>query len=149
MSVSYWQITAVAVGGLVLFVGGYQYAAALYSEDIAALRADYAEHTQALEREYREKEKAATAALSAAWTERDKALADAIDLRADAERVRSEASAAKRKLSRASSGTCKPEREKLARCVDLLSEGVGLLAEGTELSQRVAIDKDALAALKQ
>lgn len=135
---------ALAVCALI-FWAGYEAASNVYEKDIAELRQDYAERSQALEREYREKERTATEALAAAWQERDKALADAVDLRSDAERVHSEAAAAKRSLSRARAGTCQSERKQLARCADLLAEGVELGAEGSSLSQRVAIDKDALA----
>ena len=42
---------------VVSFVAGYQFAAALYGEDIAALREDYAARAQSLEIKYREKER--------------------------------------------------------------------------------------------
>ena len=52
-----WKMLAVLVLGAAFFVAGYQYAAALYGEDIAALREDYATRAHALEVKYREKEK--------------------------------------------------------------------------------------------
>ena len=42
MRVEVLKIVAVLVVGAAFFVGGYQYAAALYGADIAALREDYA-----------------------------------------------------------------------------------------------------------
>lgn len=141
----HWKFLGALLSVVAIFICGYQYAAALYSRDIAELRRDYAERAAALEEQYREKERSATAALAAAWEERDKALAESADLRADAERVRGEADAAKRTLSRAGASACAAERKQLARCAGLLAEGVDLGAEGARLSQRVAIDKDAFA----
>ena len=126
------------------FFGGYQYAAALYGEDIAALREDYATRAQSLEVKYREKERGYAQSLVDAWEARDKALVRADDLGADLERVRLEADAARRRLSAAAGGACKSEREQLARCAGLLERGAGLVRRGVELSERTAIDKDAL-----
>lgn len=128
--------------------GGYQYAAALYGKDIAELREDYAARAAALEAEYRGKERQGAEAISAAWEERDRAMADAVDLRGDLERVRREGADLRRRLSAAGSDSCDACRAKLAGCVVLLEEGAGLLAEGAGLSQRIAADKDALARLK-
>ena len=127
------------------FLGGYQYAAALYGEDIAALREDYATRAQGLEAKYREKERGYAQSLVDAWEARDKALARVDDLGADLERVRKQAADARSRLSAAASGTCKSEREQLARCTDLVERGAELVRRGVELSERVAIDKDAIA----
>ena len=126
------------------FLGGYQYAAALYGEDIAALREDYATRAQSLEVKYREKERTYAQSLVEAWEERDTALARADDLGADLERVRKQAADAKRRLSAAAGGTCDAEREQLARCAGLLERGTELVRRGVELSERTAIDKDAV-----
>ena len=128
-------------GIVVSFVSGYRYAAALYGEDIAALREDYATRAQALEAKYREKERGYAQSLVDAWEARDKALARADDLGADLERVRKQAAAARRRLS----GSCDAEREQLARCAGLLERGTELVRRGVELSERTAIDKDAIA----
>ena len=133
---------------LVSAFAGYRYAAALYTADIAALRADYAARAAQLEETYRAKEREGAEALSAAWDARDRALADAVDLRADVERVRREGADLRRQLSRADADSCDDCRAKLAGCISLLEEGAGLLAEGSELSQRIAADKDAIAHLK-
>ena len=127
------------------FFGGYQYAAALYGEDIAALREDYATRAQSLEVKYREKERTYARSLVDAWEARDKALARVDDLGADLERVRKQADAARRRLSGAGPDSCKSCREQLARCADLLGRGAGLVRRGVELSERTAIDKDAIA----
>ena len=130
--------------GVALFVGGYRYAAAIYGEDIAELREDYASRAQQLEEKYREKERATAQSLVDAWEARDAALARASDLSGDLDRVRGEAAAAKRRLSANSAVACKSEREQLARCADLLERGTELVRRGVELSERTAIDKDAV-----
>ena len=107
--------------GVALFVGGYRYAAAIYGEDIAELREDYASpRAQQLEEKYREKERATAQSLVDAWEARDAALARASDLSGDF------------------------ERERLARCSGLVVRGAELVKRGVELSERTAIDKDAL-----
>ena len=140
-----WMKAAGSVAaGVGIFVAGYQYAAALYGQDIAELREDYATRAQALEAKYREKERTYAQSLVEAWEARDKALARADDLGADLERVRKQAADAKRRLSAAAGGTCDAEREQLARCAGLLERGAELVRRGVELSERTAIDKDAL-----
>lgn len=141
-----WMKAAGSVAaGVGIFVAGYQYAAALYGEDIAALREDYATRAQSLEIKYREKERTYAQSLVEAWEVRDAALARASDLSGDLDRVRLEADAARRRLSAASAGTCDAEREQLARCAGLLERGTELVRRGVELSERTAIDKDAMA----
>lgn len=144
MSVQVLKVVAVLVLSAAFFVGGYQYAAALYGADIAALREDYATRAHALEVKYREKEKVQYQSLVAAWEERDRALSRVADLGADVDRVRKQAADARRRLSATGAGTCKLEREQLARCADLVERGTELVRRGVELSERTAIDKDAL-----
>ena len=140
-----WMKAAGSVAaGVGIFVAGYQYAAALYGQDIAELREDYATRARELEEQYREKESLANAKVRAAWEERDIALARANDLSDDVARVRLEADAARRRLSAASAGTCDAERKQLARSTDLVERGAVLLQRCVRLSQRVAIDKDAV-----
>lgn len=132
-------------GLIAAFVGGYQFSAALYGNDIAELRADYATRAQSLEIKYREKERGYAQSLVDAWNARDAALARVDALAGDVERVRREADAARRRLSAAAGGTCDAERKQLARCTDLLERGTELVRRGVELSERTAIDKDAMA----
>lgn len=132
-------------GIVVSFVSGYRYAAALYGEDIAALREDYATRAQALEAKYREKERTYAQSLVEAWEVRDAALARADDLSGDLDRVRLEADAARRRLSGAGPDSCKSCREQLARCSGIVVRGAELVKRGVELSERTAIDKDAIA----
>ena len=138
------KYVAVLVASAAFFIAGYQYAAALYGKDIAALREDYATRAQSLEVKYREKERGYAQSLVAAWEERDKALARADDLGADLERVRKQAADARSRLSASAGGTCDAERKQLARCAGLLERGTELVRRGVELSERVAIDKDAV-----
>lgn len=140
-----WMKAAGSVAaGVGIFVAGYQYAAALYGQDIAELREDYATRAQALEAKYREKERTYAQSLVEAWEVRDAALARASDLSGDLDRVRLEADAARRRLSAAAGGTCDAEREQLARCAVLVERGAELVRRGVELSERTAIDKDAV-----
>ena len=139
-----WKFWAGLLGAAALFVGGYQYAAALYGADIAALREDYATRAQALEEKYREKERQNAAAVVAAWDERDRARRDAVDLSVALDRVRDEAAALRRQLSRAPADSCKPCRSRLAECSKLLERGAELLERGAREYQGVAADKDAV-----
>ena len=138
------KTVGVLFAGVAIFTGGYQYAAALYGEDIAALREDYAARAQSLEIKYREKERTYAQSLVDAWEARDKALARVDDLGADLERVRKQAADARSRLSATGAGTCDAERKQLARCAGLLERGTELVRRGVELSERTAIDKDAV-----
>ena len=140
-----WMKAAGSVAaGVMIFVAGYQYAAALYGEDIAALREDYATRAQSLEIKYREKERTYAQSLVEAWEVRDAALARASDLSGDLDRVRREADAARRRLSGAGPDSCKSCREQLARCSGIVVRGAELVKRGVELSERTAIDKEAV-----
>lgn len=138
------KLWATALALCVAFAAGYRYSAALYGADIAALREDYATRAQALEAKYREKERVQYQSLVEAWQARDEALSLVDALNGDIDRVRGEAAAAKRRLSANSAVACKSEREQLARCADLLERGTELVRRGVELSERTAIDKDAV-----
>lgn len=143
---SAWLKPAAAVlAALIAFGAGCRYSAAQADAEISALKEDYATRARALEEKYRESEALANAKLRAAWEERDIALAHASDLSADLERVRKQSDAARRRLSATGAGTCDAERKQLARCADLLERGTELVRRGVELSERTAIDKDAMA----
>lgn len=143
-----WKFIGAAALALSAFIVGYRYAAALYSADIAALREDYATRASALEEKYRAKEQENARAVVAAWEERDRARRDAVRLDGDLERVRDEASALRRQLSRAPADPCTPCRSSLAECAGLLARGSELLERGANLAQEVAADKDAVVELK-
>ena len=138
------KVCATALALCVAFAAGYRYSAALYDADIAALREDYATRAQALEAKYREKERVQYQSLVEAWQARDEALSRVDALNGDIDRVRGEAAAAKRRLSANSAVACKSEREQLARCADLVERGAELVRRGVDLSERTAIDKDAV-----
>lgn len=140
-----WKVWAGLLGGAALFVGGYQYAAALYGADIAALREDYATRTQALEKKYREKERQNVAAVVAAWEERDRALASATDLSDELGRVRIEAERTRRELSRTRGDSCDAVRAELSTCTSLLERSAEFLARGSRLVERTAVEKDSVA----
>ena len=139
------KVWATALALCVAFAAGYRYSAALYGADIAALHEDYATRAQSLEVMYREKERGYAQSLVDAWEARDKALARVDDLGADLERVRKQAADARSRLSATGAGTCDAERERLARCAGLVERGAELVRRGVDLSERVAIDKDAIA----
>lgn len=136
---------AAALAVLIAFGAGCRYSAAQADAEISALREDYATRARALEEKYRESEALANAKLRAAWEERDIALAHASDLSADLERVRKQSAAARRRLSATAAGPCKSCEEQLARCAGLVERGAELVRRGVDLSERVAIDKDAIA----
>ena len=136
-------ITTILVAGA--FLLGYRLASYSYGQDIAELREDYAARAEALGVKHREKEQAQYRSLVEAWEERDAALARVDYLTGDVERVRKQADAARRRLSAVTAGSCGAEREQLARCADLLERGTELVRRGVELSERTAIDKDAMA----
>lgn len=143
---SAWLKPAAAVlAALIAFGAGCRYSAAQADAEISALKEDYATRARALEEKYRESEALANAKLRAAWEARDRALARADDLGADLERVRKQAADARSRLSASAGGTCDAERKQLARCADLLERGTELVRRGVELSERTAIDKDAMA----
>lgn len=143
-----WKIWAGLFGAAAFFVGGYQYAAALYGADIAALREDYATRAQALEAKYREKERQNAAAIVAAWEERDRALASATDLSDELTRVRIEAERTRRELSRTRGDSCDAIRAELSTCTSLLERSAEFLTRGSQLAQDIAVDKDAVVQIK-
>lgn len=143
------KVWATGLALCVAFAAGYRYSAALYGADIAALREDYATRSQSLEVKYREKERGYAQSLVDAWEARDKALARADDLGADLERVRKQSDAARRRLSAAAGGTSDAERKQLARSAELLERGSVLLDRCVRLSERLAIDKDAVVKIVQ
>ena len=135
---------AVLVVGAAFFFGGYQYAAALYSENIAQLREDYVARSQSLEEKYREKERIQYQSLVLAWEERDKALARVSDLSGDVKRVRKQADAYRSRLSESSSDSCQSCKVELAQCTGLLERGAEVAGRCGALAQRIAVDKDAV-----
>lgn len=133
-----------ALAAAAIFVSGYKYAASIYKAEIAQLREEHALATKELTDEYREKERGQAQQLADAWDKYEKARAESVDLRADADRVRIEANRYRARLSAAITDSCDAVKERLASCTRLLEEGAGLSAEGSELAERVAARKDAV-----
>lgn len=140
------------IGGLLavgaVFFAGYRYAAALYEADIAELIAEHAKNSKELTNDYRRKERESAKKLAEAWNALERARAESVDLRNDVERVRDEAAALKREMSRAPTGACSPCRAKLAECSGLLERGAALLERGAREYGEVAADKDAIVKMK-
>ena len=141
---------AVAFVVAAIFLAGYWFAAQGYKREIADMMADYERRSKAAQEEAnakllseREKNAQVTSELVARLEDlsvrgRESAV------RAD--RLQREL-AARAKVSASDSSTCKSCEQRFARCARLLSEGVGLAGEGSELAERIAIRKDALAKL--
>lgn len=138
------KYAGIALAGILIFVSGYKYAAALYEADIAQLLKDQALATKELTDEYRAKEQSQAQQLADAWDKYEKVRAESADLRDDVDRVRKLADRYRARLSAASSDSCDAIRERLASCTKLLEEGASLSAEGSDLAERVAARKDAV-----
>lgn len=94
------KVATCAVAGFLIFGAGYKYAAALYEADIANLQAQYALAMKEKTDEYRAKEQSQAKQLADAWDALERARAESVDLRDDVERVRNQAAALERKLSK-------------------------------------------------
>lgn len=142
------KVAAVLCGAAAFFCAGYRYAAALYGEDIAALREDYASRALRLEEEYRAREQISNDSLRRAWEQRDAAYAEAdalgAQLDSSLERLRDENDSLRRRLSGAGKDPCAPCRKSLSECSRLLVEGADLLREGAEVRLKDAGDIDAI-----
>ena len=139
MSVQVLKGVAVLVLSAAFFVAGYQYAAALYGEDIANFKLEAAIVRANDGRKAYEKLVAAQNALDASRR-------DAVRLSGDLDRVQR---AYQNRERRASADACRVERAAIARCEGLLRESTELLAEGSGLLQRIAGVHDARATLNK
>lgn len=131
-----WKALAIVAALTAAFIGGYQYAAALYEKDAAELREAEAVARADMGRKQYAKMVEALDALAGLRGE----LADA---RADVERVRRAAEVRER---RASASACSAERNAVSACEKLLRESVDLLGEGRGLLQESAGVHDAVTA---
>ena len=141
---SWFKYLGAAVAAMAIFGAGYKYAAAIYKEEIAEIRAEHALATKELTDEYRAKEQAQAQQLADAWDQLERARAESVDLRSDVERVRELANSYRAELSRAGADSCEHIRERLAGCTKLLEEGAKLSSEGAGLLGKVAAKKDAV-----
>lgn len=136
-----------ALAAAALFVSGYKYAASIYKAEIAQLREEHALATKELTDEYREKERGQAQQLADAWDKYEKARAESVDLRADVDRVRNQAAALERKLSRSSAASCASERKLLAGCTSLLARGASLVERCEKVARDSATKHDAVVKL--
>lgn len=133
---TWFKWAGAALAAVAIFVSGYKYAASIYKAEIAQLREGHALATKELTDEYRAKEQSQAQQLADAWSALERARAESADLRVDVDRVRNQAAALERKLSKSSAASCASERELLAGCTSLLTRGAGLV----ERCERVARD---------
>ena len=133
-----WRLAGVAAAIVAAFIGGYQYAAALYEKDAADLREAEAVARADLGRKQYAKLVASMDALADLRGE----LADA---RADADSVRRAYAVRER---RQSAPACSAERAAVSACEGLLRESVDLLGEGRGLLQESARVHDAAIGVK-
>lgn len=135
---------AAALAALIAFGAGCRYSAAQADAEISALKEDYATRARALERSIVRVKPLQTQSSERhgrSVTSRSLMLAT---LSADLERVRKQSDAARRRLSATAAGPCKSCEEQLARSTGIIERGAVLLQRCVRLSQRVAIDKDAV-----
>ena len=144
---SWLKWAAAALAAVVIFMSGYQYAASIYKAEIAQLREEYALATKELTDEYREKEKSQAQQLAEVWDKYEKARAESADLRVDVDRVRNQAAALERRLSKSSAASCASERELLAGCTSLLARGAGLVERCERVARDSATKHDAVVKL--
>lgn len=128
-----WQGIATAAACVACFTAGF--GLAHYRKEV-----ELEEWKKTAAAELAEHERGAHEKLVEALDALERARGDAVDLRADLDRVRV---AADRRVQQASTAACSAERAAVARCEGLLREGVELLAEGGTLLQRNAQVHDA------
>lgn len=124
---------AVACTAVLAFAGGYRYASAIYSEEIASIKLEAAIVRAADGRKSYEKLVAAQNALDASRR-------DAVRLSDDLGRVQR---AYKDRERSSSADACRVERAAVSACENLLRESASLLAEGSGLLQDNAAIHDA------
>ena len=130
---------AVLVASAAFFVAGYQYAAALYGEEIANVKLQAAIVRANDGRKAYEKLVAAQNALDASRR-------DAVRLSDDLDRVQR---AYKDRERRASADACRVERAAVSACEKLLLEGAGLVEGGGRILQDVSAIHDARVTLNK
>ena len=85
--------------------------------------------------------------LADAWDKYEKARAESVDLRADVDRVRNQAAAFERKLSKTNTASCASERNLLAGCTSLLARGAGLVERCEKVARDSSTKHDAVVKL--
>lgn len=144
---SWIKSLAFVLAAVSIFSCGYKYAASLYEADIADLQAQLALALKEKTDEYRAKEQSQAKQLADAWDKYEKARAESVDLRADVDRVRNQAAAFERKLSKTNTASCASERNLLAGCTSLLARGAGLVERCEKVARDSSTKHDAVVKL--
>lgn len=144
---SWIKSLAFVLAAVSIFSCGYKYAASLYEADIADLQAQHALALKEKTDEYRAKEQSQAKQLADAWDKYEKARAESVDLRADVDRVRNQAAAFERKLSKTNTASCASERNLLAGCTSLLARGAGLVERCEKVARDSSTKHDAVVKL--
>ncbi|WP_337559669.1 hypothetical protein [Duodenibacillus massiliensis] len=147
MKMIWLKYLGAALAAAALFLSGYKYAAAIYEADIADMQAQHALALKEKTDEYRAKEQSQAQQLADAWDQLERARAESADLRVDVDRVRNQAAALERKLSKSSAASCASERELLAGCTSLLARGEGLVERCERVARDSATKHDAVVKL--
>ena len=141
-------VVAVLVAALV-FCAGWEAASVRFERDIAVERQQYAERVKALEETYRETEREQSQKLAEAWSEVDRARADADALRTASARMQFELSEAKRKLSATTGSADDTCRKRLAESLDFVRRFDALASRSVEVARDIAVKKDAVIKITQ
>ena len=144
---SWIKSLAFVLAAVSIFSCGYKYAASLYEADIADLQAQHALALKEKTDEYRAQEQSQAKQLADAWDKYEKARAESVDLRADVDRVRNQAAAFERKLSKTNTASCASERNLLAGCTSLLARGAGLVERCEKVARDSSTKHDAVVKL--
>lgn len=144
---SWIKSLAFVLAAVSIFSCGYKYAASLYEADIADLQAQLALALKEKTDEYRAKKQSQAKQLADAWDKYEKARAESVDLRADVDRVRNQAAAFERKLSKTNTASCASERNLLAGCTSLLARGAGLVERCEKVARDSSTKHDAVVKL--
>lgn len=144
---SWLKATLVGFAVAAVFVAGYRYAAYKYQAQIAEIKAEQALAMKEKTDEYRAKERESAKKLVEAWNALERARAESADLRVDVDRVRNQATALERKLSRANAASCASERKLLAGCTGLLARGADLVERCENVARDSASKHDAVVEL--
>ena len=146
---SKWLTLGAAIAAFIL---GFSSASVLADRDKQKREKEHLSALLKQEQDYGERLKAremeAAEAYSSMLTRLRESESNHRDLLQHSERLREQLAAAGKVSGQSanSTGTCE---KRLARCADVLGEGVSLLAEGAGLSERIAIRKDAISGLKK
>ena len=141
-------VVAVIVAALV-FGAGWEAASVRFERDIAVERQQFAERTKVLEETYREKERQQSTKLAEAWSEVDRARADADALRTASARMQFELSEANRRLSESARHSGDACTQRLAECVCFVQRFDEIAGRSVGLAQDIAVKKDAIVKITQ